>query len=378
MPDEYVDMIFTDPPYFLSNDGISCSGGKKVSVNKGEWDRGTNFDEKHEFNRNWLRLAKKILKPNGTIWISGTLHNIFSVGVALEQESYKILNNITWQKTNPLPNLSCRYFTHSTETILWARKIMNLKFDETLAENYKSISQKIRVMSEFWLIENLFCPCCGNLNIEKIKNNSPVADIFCGNCKEIFELKSKKNNIGSKIVDGAYHTMIERININKNPQLFVMDYSADFFVKDLIFIPKFFFTSDIIEKRKPLSENARRAGWTGCNILYEKIPEQGKIDIIRNGEEIELEKILNSYSQTKKLHTENLNLRGWLLDVLNCVNKIKSETFTLQDVYKFADFLKEKHSENKNIEAKIRQQLQFLHDKGFIEFIGNGNYRKLI
>ncbi len=209
MPDEYVDMIFADPPYFLSNDGISCSGGKKVSVNKGEWDRGTNFYEKHEFNRNWLRLAKKILKPNGTIWISGTLHNIFSVGVALEQEGYKILNNITWQKTNPPPNLSCRYFTHSTETILWARKIMNLKFDETLAENYKSISQKIRVMSEFWLIENLFCPCCGNLNIEKIKNNSPVADIFCGNCKEIFELKSKKNNIGSKIVDGAYHTMIE-------------------------------------------------------------------------------------------------------------------------------------------------------------------------
>lgn len=254
---------------------------------------------------------------------------------------------------------------------------MNLKFDESLAVNYKSISQKIRVMSEFWLIKNLFCPCCGNLNIEKIKNNSPVADIFCGNCKETFELKSKKNNIGSKIVDGAYHTMIERINSNKNPQLFVMDYSLDFFVKDLIFIPKFFFTSDIIEKRKPLSENARRAGWTGCNILYEKIPEQGKIDIIRGGKEIEIEKILNSYLQTKKLQTENLNLRGWMLDVLNCVNKIKSETFTLQEIYRDADFLKEKHSENKNIEAKIRQQLQFLRDKGFIEFIGRGKYRKV-
>ena len=122
IPDNYVDMIFADPPYFLSNDGISCSGDKKVSDNKGEWDRGTNFEEKHKFNREWLKLAKKILKPNGTIWISGTLHNIFSVGVALEQEGYKILNNITWQKTNPPPNLSCRYFTHSTETILWARK----------------------------------------------------------------------------------------------------------------------------------------------------------------------------------------------------------------------------------------------------------------
>lgn len=236
-----------------------------------------------------------------------------------------------------------------TEFFAAVEKIMNLKFDETLAINYKSISQKIRVMSEFWLIENLFCPCCGNLNIEKIKNNSPVADIFCGNCREIFELKSKKNNIGAKIVDGAYHTMIERINSNKNPQLFVMDYSADFFVKDLIFIPKFFFTSDIIEKRKPLSENARRAGWTGCNILYKKIPEQGKIDIIRDGKEIEIEKILNSYSQTKKLQTENLNLRGWILDVLKCVNQIKSEIFTLQDVYKYKNFLESRHIENKNI-----------------------------
>ena len=119
---ESVDMVFADPPYFLSNNGISCSGGKAVSVNKGDWDKGLNFEDKHNFNRNWLRLAKKILKPNGTIWISGTFHNIFSVGVALEQEGYKILNNITWQKTNPPPNLSCRYFTHSTETILWARK----------------------------------------------------------------------------------------------------------------------------------------------------------------------------------------------------------------------------------------------------------------
>ena len=116
------DTIFADPPYFLSNDGISCSGGKVVSVNKGNWDKIDNLEEKHNFNRKWISLAKKVLKPNGTIWISGTFHNIYSVGMALEQEGFKILNNITWQKINPPPNLSCRYFTHSTETILWARK----------------------------------------------------------------------------------------------------------------------------------------------------------------------------------------------------------------------------------------------------------------
>lgn len=119
---ESIDMIFADPPYFLSNDGITCSGGKMVSVNKGDWDKASSFNEKHEFNRQWIRLCKNVLKPNGTIWISGTYHNIYSIGVALEEEGFKILNNITWQKTNPPPNLACRCFTHSTETILWARK----------------------------------------------------------------------------------------------------------------------------------------------------------------------------------------------------------------------------------------------------------------
>lgn len=119
---ESVDMIFADPPYFLSNNGITCQAGKMVSVNKGKWDTTLSFEEKHDFNRSWIRKCKRVLKPNGSIWISGTLHNIYSIGVALEQEGFKIINNITWQKTNPPPNLACRCFTHSTETILWAQK----------------------------------------------------------------------------------------------------------------------------------------------------------------------------------------------------------------------------------------------------------------
>ena len=122
MKPECIDMIFADPPYFLSNDGISCSGGKRVSVNKGDWDKSPTLDDKHDFNRRWLRLCRKVLKPDGTICVSGTLHNIYSVGMALEQEGFKLINNITWQKTNPPPNLACKCFTHSTETILWAQK----------------------------------------------------------------------------------------------------------------------------------------------------------------------------------------------------------------------------------------------------------------
>lgn len=123
-----IDMIFADPPYFLSSDGISCSGGKMVSVNKGDWDKTISIEEKHKFNRKWIKLCYQVLKDNGTIWISGTMHNIYSIGMALEQEGFKIINNITWKKLNPPPNISCRFFVHSTETILWAKKdIKNAK-----------------------------------------------------------------------------------------------------------------------------------------------------------------------------------------------------------------------------------------------------------
>ena len=124
-----INMIFADPPYFLSNNGISCSGGKMVSVNKGDWDKSLSIEEKHKFNRKWIRLCYQVLKDNGTIWISGTMHNIYSIGMALEREGFKIINNITWKKLNPPPNISCRAFVHSTETILWAKKdVKNSKY----------------------------------------------------------------------------------------------------------------------------------------------------------------------------------------------------------------------------------------------------------
>ncbi len=116
------DMIFADPPYFLSNGGISYQSGKVVSVNKGEWDRGLTPRQMHEFNYNWLELCRDKLKENGTIWVSGTYHNIFSVATCMQELGYKILNVVTWAKTNPPPNISCRYFTYSTEFVIWARK----------------------------------------------------------------------------------------------------------------------------------------------------------------------------------------------------------------------------------------------------------------
>ncbi len=116
------DVVFADPPYFLSNGGLSIQSGKIVSVNKGKWDKAINYDAVNDFNRKWLKLVRDKMKDDATIWISGTMHNIFSIGQILNELDFKILNVITWQKTNPPPNFSCRYFTYSTEQIIWARK----------------------------------------------------------------------------------------------------------------------------------------------------------------------------------------------------------------------------------------------------------------
>ncbi|MDD4077435.1 MAG: site-specific DNA-methyltransferase [Bacilli bacterium] len=117
-----IDMIFADPPYFLSGDGITCHSGMMVSVKKAEWDEEIDVSEKIEYNRRWIRLCRNLLTEEGTIWISGTFHNIYTIGVALEFEGFTIINNIIWKKLNPPPNISCRAFTHSTETVLWAKK----------------------------------------------------------------------------------------------------------------------------------------------------------------------------------------------------------------------------------------------------------------
>lgn len=127
LEEKSIDMIFADPPYFLSSGGISCHSGKQVNVNKGDWDTTLTIEDKVKYNRKWIRLCKKILKDDGTIWISGTFHNIYSIGVALELEGFSLINNITWIKPNPAPNLACRCFTNSTETILWARKQLTSK-----------------------------------------------------------------------------------------------------------------------------------------------------------------------------------------------------------------------------------------------------------
>lgn len=255
---------------------------------------------------------------------------------------------------------------------------MNLKMDDKIAEQYKSNSQKIRVITEHWVNNNLFCPYCGKVHITHFENNRPVADFYCPDCAEEYELKSKNGTIENKINDGAYDTMIQRIVSINNPNFFFLNYDRqDLQVKDFLMVPKYFFSPEIIEKRKPLSNTARRAGWVGCNIILKRIPEEVRIFIVKNGIEIPQDEIISKVRKTEFIKQYKLDARGWVLDVLNCVNKIEGRDFTLEQMYEFEEVLAKKYPNNNHIKDKIRQQLQILRDKGFIEFRGRGNYRKI-
>ncbi len=170
LPENTFDLIFADPPYFLSNNGITCHAGRMVSVNKGDWDRSRGADGNHEFNRTWLAACQRVLKPNGTIWVSGTSHVIHSVGFAMQQLEFKLLNDISWVKPNPPPNLSCRYFTHATETIIWAAK--NKKSRQTFHYKLMKETNRGKQMKSVW---EIYPPSREEKQFGKHPTQKPVA-----------------------------------------------------------------------------------------------------------------------------------------------------------------------------------------------------------
>ncbi|MBU6408870.1 MAG: site-specific DNA-methyltransferase [Verrucomicrobia bacterium] len=179
------DTVFADPPYFLSNGGISCHAGRMVKVDKGDWDKSRGPELNHEFNLEWLKRCQRVLKPNGTIWVSGTHHVIFSIGFAMQQLGFKILNDIAWEKPNPPPNLSCRYFTHSTETVLWAAKSEKSKHVFNYQEMRKVTGKQMKTVwreeefpigeEEMPLIWTMPAPSNGEKAFGKHPTQKPVA-----------------------------------------------------------------------------------------------------------------------------------------------------------------------------------------------------------
>lgn len=255
---------------------------------------------------------------------------------------------------------------------------MNLYFDNSLIDKYHSSSQIARILTESWVAKNVFCPRCGNPHIYHFNNNQPVADFYCPQCQSQYELKSKNGILKGKVSDGAYKTMIERITSDQNPDFFFMEYSRELGkVINFMVIPKHFFIPEVIERRNPLSSTARRAGWVGCNILLDHIPQQGRIFFIKDSVPIEPQTIINNFSKSNSFYIKKLPQRCWMMDILICINQIPEQTFSLHQVYAFENILQQKHPDNHHIRPKIRQQLQILRDRGLLIFLGDGRYQKI-
>ncbi len=252
---------------------------------------------------------------------------------------------------------------------------MNLQmYNEEVFEKYKSNAQRVRILSEDWTERNLFCISCLHSHISRLKANTPVVDFICDNCQESFQLKSQSNPLGRKVLDGAFFTMIQSIRDGTRPNFLFLQYDSEHCVQNLLVVPSFFFLEEVIEKRKPLSEKAQRKGWIRCNILIEKVPEEGRIPIIENGLVLERKKVNARWKKIDFMKKMPLAERGWTIDVLNSIHAINKNVFSLEEVYKFESQLALLHPDNHHVKDKIRQQVQILRDKGFLQFDGNGRY----
>lgn len=212
---------------------------------------------------------------------------------------------------------------------------MKLGFEESQT-TYTSGSQSARAWTEAWVGEWAYCPHCGNAKISSFPNNSPLADFFCTACNEEFELKSQKGKFGAKVLDGEFKTKCERLAASNNPNLLLLNYDLrSLAVVNLFIVPKHFFVREIIEERKPLAATARRAGWIGSKILLDRVPEFGKIHIVRGSIVRAKELVLAEWQRTLFLRDESPETRGWLLDVMNCVESLGKREFTLDECLRF-------------------------------------------
>lgn len=241
---------------------------------------------------------------------------------------------------------------------------------------YTSPSQRARVRTESWAVDNLFCPNCPSPRLAPSAANTPAVDFTCPRCDSLFQLKSRSSAFADKIVDAAYASMRDAILQDRTPNLFALHYQPGVWeVRNLFLVPCFAFPLTAIEKRNPLGPHARRAGWVGCNILLHRIPADARIPIVLDGTPQPAAIVRERYRQLTPLAKLSVEKRGWTLDVLNAVRSLTKNEFTLADVYALESDLARLHPGNRHIRDKIRQQLQILRDLGVIEFLDRGHYR---
>lgn len=251
---------------------------------------------------------------------------------------------------------------------------MNLRCRVELASRYKAGPQIARILTEEWAAREMYCPACDSRRLSASRVNTPAVDLECPRCSQLFQLKSLKKWNPRKLVDAGYEAMIRAIRSDRIPNLLVLQYSANWSVRNLLLVPRVFLSESAIEKRKPLAASARRAGWVGCNILLGQIATDGKIAMISDGVPVAARRVRDEFSRIRKLAEVPPSLRGWTVDVLSVVRRLGKTHFSLSEVYQFESELLAAHPLNRNVRPKIRQQLQVLRDVGLVEFLARGSY----
>jgi len=254
---------------------------------------------------------------------------------------------------------------------------MKLEMDSAPAQGYRSASQAARRVTEAWALTNMYCVRCESQNIAQTPNNTKACDFSCKRCMSRYELKASRRWNERSVPDAGYSAMMKSINAGTASNLLVMQYLPGWIVGELMMIPAFALTESVIERRKPLSPTARRAGWVGCNITVGDIPEIAKVRIIHRRRARPVEAVREEYARVRSLENQRPNVRGWTLDVLRTCESLPTASFRLADVYAAEDALSRRHPDNNNVKAKIRQQLQVLRDAGIIQFHGRGRYTLL-
>jgi len=242
---------------------------------------------------------------------------------------------------------------------------------------YTSPRQTARHLTEGWMARHAFCPACGAERLPALPNNAPVGDFRCAACGEEYELKAQRGAVGRSIVAGAYGAMTARLASAGNPSLFVMRYDAPAArVTDLFVVPRHFFTADLIEKKNPTHPKGRSNPWIGCNILIGRVPAAGRIALIRAGQAAPKAEVRAAWGATLFLRQTRPEARGWLA-VMGAVEAVGRPEFALAEVYAQEGRLAALYPGNRNVRAKIRQQLQVLRDRGWLAFGGRGRYRRV-
>jgi len=244
-----------------------------------------------------------------------------------------------------------------------------------LAEGYKSLPQRARLVTEAWVAENMYCPACDRDVLERLPTNVKVADFRCDSCDEKYQLKSQSRPLRGRVLDSAYGPMEQAIRTGKAPSFLLLHYiGLTWQVANLLAIPGHFVTESAIQERPPLAPTARRAGWVGCNILLDRLPQDGRIPVIAFGDVLPKEDVRKSWKRFTFLRGKTAQSRGWTADVMACVRTFGKRVFTLEEVYGFERDLQALHRDNRHVRDKIRQQLQVLRDHGVLKFTKRGSY----